>query len=289
MHQPAPLISAAEARRLSAEPSHAIRFIDCQFALQEPEAGHAAYLAGHLPGALYAHLDRDLSNPLKSVRHGRHPLPEADRFERTVRRWGIGRDTHVVAYDGAGGTFASRLWWLLQWAGHTRQSVLNGGLQVWTALGLPLTSGAEPMPEPGDFALSANPSLLVDANAVLSSLTDDSFTLVDSRDPDRYAGLHEPLDPVAGHIPGALNHPYQRNLGPDGHFLPDAELRALLRREVLTADVEETVLYCGSGVSACHTVLAAAQAGLGMPRLYPGSWSEWCADATRPVRQGSEP
>lgn len=283
-----PLLSATEAHALwQRDPEH-VRFVDCRFALQDVTQGPAAFAQGHLPEAVYAHLDHDLSGPIVPGRTGRHPLPEIAVFEARLQAWGIHHDTRVIAYDDASGVFASRLWWMLRWLGHNQNYVLNGGLAAWTRQGFPLTQDVAE-PQPGNFRATADPALVVEAADILDALGSTALVLVDARDPERYAGEQEPLDARAGHIPGALNHPYQHNLNDDSTFLPPQETAAVLCNIWGTPAMTDTVMYCGSGVSACHTVLAAVHAGLGMPRLYPGSWSEWITNPERPVALGPAP
>jgi thiosulfate/3-mercaptopyruvate sulfurtransferase len=263
------------------------RVVDCRFDLADPAAGEAAYAAGHVPGAVYAHLDRDLSGP-RTPRSGRHPLPEPATLAATFSRLGIDATTQVVAYDDSGGCYAARLWWLLRWLGHDAVAVLDGGLAAWRAAGQPLSTGA-PHVAPRRFEPRVAPRATVDAEVLEGLLEGGAVVLLDARAPERFAGRVEPLDPKAGHVPGARNHPYVRNLGPDGRFLPAAELRERLQERLGGRRPEEIVSMCGSGVTACHTLLALEIAGLGGARLYPGSWSEWCRDPERPVATGPEP
>ncbi|MCW5662611.1 MAG: sulfurtransferase [Piscinibacter sp.] len=276
------LISADDLRALRERGADAV-VVDCGFDLADPEDGEHAWAAAHLPGAFYLHLDRDLSGP-KTGRNGRHPLPAREAFAATLGRLGIGAQTQVVPYDRQGGPYAARLWWMLRWMGHEAAAVLDGGLQAWRAAGGPVdaeppaTRHAAPYPTRASLA----PTLETDAlGAQLGRVP-----LVDARAAERFRGEVEPLDPVAGHIPGALHRFFKDNLGPDGRFKPAATLRAefesLLGREAASA----TVHQCGSGVTACHNLLAMEHAGLPGSRLYPGSWSEWCADPTRPVARG---
>ncbi len=285
MHATSHLFEAVEAYSLWQQDPEHVRFADCRFSLQDVTYGPQAFAQGHLPEAIYAHLDHDLSGPIVPGQTGRHPLPEVANFEATLRGWGIDHDTHVIAYDDSSSVFASRLWWMLHWVGHTRAYVLNGGLAAWSGQGLPLVQEIV-KPSPGTFQAQVNSDLVVEATDILQNLHSPELVVVDAREQDRYAGDREPLDARAGHIPGALNHPYQDNLTPDDTFLSPQELVSVLSAVWGTPAMDETVIYCGSGVSACHTVLAAAHAGLGMPKLYPGSWSEWITDPERPVAQG---
>ncbi|WP_026369969.1 sulfurtransferase [Kallotenue papyrolyticum] len=260
--------------------------VDCRFALDQPARGRQAYLQAHIPGAVYAHLDEDLSGPIVPGRTGRHPLPSVEDAARTFGRWGIDERTQVIAYDDAGGAFAARLWWLLRWLGHNAVAVLDGGWPRWLAEGRPARNGVEQR-APRRFVPRPRPELVVTAEEVLHRLHDAHVPIIDARAPERYRGEVEPIDPVAGHIPGARNAPYSANLAPDGRFLPPAQLAERWRAVLGTAPAEQAILYCGSGVTAAHNALALAHAGLGLPRLYAGSWSEWITDATRPIERGA--
>ncbi|HEY1596373.1 MAG TPA: sulfurtransferase [Thermoleophilaceae bacterium] len=247
--------------------SAGLRVVDCRWRLGQPGAGRAAYLDGHIPGAAFLDLDTDLSDP--PGERGRHPLPDTRRFEAAARAAGIDGGTRVVAYDEAGEGGAARLWWLLRHFGHEAVAVLDGGAAAWRAAGGALEQG-EHQPPGGDFSARERAGDTASGQEIEESLPSASLRLVDARAPDRYAGRSEPIDPVAGHIPGAVNAPFSE-LAPGGRYLPAAELRARLAH-----DGDELVAYCGSGVSACTVMLAAELAGL-HARLYPGSWSEWCA------------
>jgi thiosulfate/3-mercaptopyruvate sulfurtransferase len=257
--------------------------LDCRHDLANPDAGRAAYAAGHLPQAQFADLDLDLSGD-KGLGGGRHPLPPRAALIQTLRRWGISDDTQVIAYDAQGGMFAARLWWMLRWVGHPAVAVLDGGLPAWQAQGLPLST-AVPAVAAGTIQERAPLVKKVNADAVLANLAQPAFTVVDARSPDRYRGENETLDPVGGHIPGAKNRFFKDNLDVEGRFKPASALRA-----EWTALVEQptaAVMQCGSGVTACHNLLALEVAGLPGAALYPGSWSEWCSDSTRPVATGT--
>ena len=256
--------------------------VDCRFDLADTGAGEAAYAQAHIPGAVYAHLDRDLSGP-KTGANGRHPLPEPHALAATLGRLGIGAGTQVVAYDQEAGSYASRLWWLLRWMGHEAVAVLDGGLAAWTAGGHAASSGLE-TPEARVFEGAPHPDMLVPL-ADVAALSGTATRLVDARAPERYRGDVEPLDPVGGHIPGALNHFFMRNLA-NGRFLSPDALRALFRESVGQTSGDRLVCYCGSGVTACHNLLALEHAGLTGARLYAGSWSEWVADPGRGVERG---
>ncbi len=284
MHQLSPLLEATAAYDLWQHNPVQVRFVDCRFALQDIHYGSQAFAQGHLPEAVYAHLDHDLSGPVVPGHTGRHPLPEVPVFESTLQTWGIHPDTHVIAYDDAHGVFASRLWWMLHWIGHHQAYVLNGGLAAWNRAGLPLTRDMT-LPRPGTLRAQVNATLVAEATDILQG----PALVVDARARERYTGEQEPIDARAGHIPGALNHPYAHNLTAQGTFLSPQSLADVLQEVWGTHAMDDTVVYCGSGVSACHNLLAAVYAGRDMPKLYPGSWSEWITDPTRPVTQGPIP
>jgi thiosulfate/3-mercaptopyruvate sulfurtransferase len=257
--------------------------LDCEFDLAAPEKGRQVYAAGHLPGARYAHLDADLAGAPDGT-NGRHPLPDREAFAAWLRGLGLDRNRQVVAYDSNGGAWAARAWWLLRWMGHRQVAVLDGGKPAWVAAGLPLETGAPSRHDEGNFTpgdpLVAPPS---SAAEVLANIDSGKAQVLDARDPSRFRGDPNPIDPVAGHIPGAANRFFRDNLGSDGRFRPAAELAA-----AFTALLEgkPAVLQCGSGVTACHNALAMEIAGLTGARLYPGSWSEWISDPARPVAMG---
>lgn len=259
--------------------------VDCRFDLADTEKGRRDYQQGHIPGAIYAHLDDDLSGPVRPGETGRHPLPDVDTLAETFSAWGIDSDVQVVAYDARGGAIAARLWWLLRWLGHDAVAVLNGGFPRWMAESRPVTTEIITL-QPREFQPHVRPEMLANAEDVLAHFGDLSYRLVDSRAPERYRGEEEPLDPVAGHIPGAISYHFARNLQADDTF----ELKPILRGrfQALLDDVpaERTIFYCGSGVTGAHNVLALAYAGLGMAQLYAGSWSHWITDPERPIVQG---
>jgi len=265
-----------------ADPS--LRIVDCRFDLGDPDAGAALYRRSHLPGAVYAHLDADLSGP-RAPWTGRHPLPEPEALAATFGRLGIGAGVQVVAYDDSGGIYAARLWWLLRWLGHDAAAVLDGGLGAWRAAGLPLVTEA-PAPAARRFEARPRVTAHVSADEVAALLARHGCLLLDARSAERYEGRIEPLDPKAGHVPGATNYHYARNLGADGRFLAPALLAGGFGRLLGGRAAESVVSMCGSGVTACHTLLALEVAGLPGGRLYPGSWSEWCRDPARPVATG---
>jgi thiosulfate/3-mercaptopyruvate sulfurtransferase len=277
------LISASELMALQGR-QHLV-VIDCSFDLADPAAGRRAYEASHVSGAFYAHLDEDLSGT-KTGRNGRHPLPDRARFAATAGAWGIAPGVQVICYDAQGGPYAARGWWLLRWLGHEDTAVLDGGFAAWRAAG-GSTDGRPPMaaaqgPYPAT-AVAAMPT--IDTDDVLRQL--GRLRIVDARAGERFRGDVEPLDPVAGHIPGATNRFFKDNLQDDGRFKPAAQLQdEFAKLGIATAGGAPVVQQCGSGVTACHNLLAMAHAGVGDTTLYPGSWSEWCADPARPVAKG---
>lgn len=260
--------------------------VDCRHDLARPDAGEAAFRTGHIPGARFAHLDRDLAAP-PDGRNGRHPLPAPGVMQETLRRMGVNARSQVIAYDDAGGMYAGRLWWMLRWLGHAQVAVLDGGWKAWLAGQHPV-SAAESVGPQGDF-IARPQALPVTAAQVLARLGDAGTCIVDARAEDRYRGENETMDPVAGHIPGALNRAFRHNLAADGRFKSPGDLRAEWNRFLQGRDPATVIHQCGSGVSACHNLLAMEIAGLAGSRLYPGSWSEWCADPQRPVATGPEP
>jgi thiosulfate/3-mercaptopyruvate sulfurtransferase len=258
--------------------------VDCRFELTDPGAGEAAWSKGHIPGAIYAHLDRDLAGPV-TPQSGRHPLPAPDAFARTLSLWGVEPDTQLVAYDASSGIYAARLWWMLRWLGHDTVAVLDGGLQAWSAAG-GTQDDSRPHRATSSFAARPDPGMTVDAAELAGLLERDACLLVDARAPERFEGRTEPLDTRAGHVPGAVNHPFQRNLGPDGRLQAPGELRNAWSQTLAGRSAREMVCMCGSGVTACHDLLALELAGMGSGRLYAGSWSEWIRDPARPVALG---
>lgn len=276
-----PLIDPAAAATAIAAGARAI---DCRFDLADPGLGQRQFLDGHLPGAVYAHLERHLSDLAKAGR-GRHPLPDAADFSRHLSRWGIAPDTLVIAYDQSQSAFASRLWWMLRAAGHEAVVVLDGGIEAWRRAGLPLDA-TPTLPPPVRREVVFDAARMVDADAVERLRNDPASLLLDARPGPRFRGEVEPLDPVAGHVPGAVNRPVADNLEADGRFKPAASLRAGFEALLAGRAPEAVVSMCGSGVTACHTLLAMAAAGLDGARLYPGSWSEWCGQPGRAVATG---
>jgi thiosulfate/3-mercaptopyruvate sulfurtransferase len=265
-------------------------FLDCRFDLSDPGAGRRVYAAGHIPDARYADLNRDLSSPATSV-SGRHPLPAPAALAGFFAAAGIGGQTQVIAYDDANGSFAARAWWLLKWLGIESVAVLDGGFKAWIAAGGAAVETGEPAAAPGGakppFTLRLRPESVVTASEVARALEDPRRLLVDARAAERFAGTVEPLDRVAGHVPGAVNHPFTANLREDGRFLAAGELRRRWLTRLGGREPSEAILMCGSGVTACHNVLAMAVAGLPGGKLYAGSWSEWISDPERPVARGA--
>lgn len=260
------------------------RIFDCRHDLADPAWGETQYLKGHIPGAQFAHLDRDLSGT-KTGRNGRHPLPSPEKFTAWLSQCGVAPEHGVLAYDDAGGMYAARLWWLLRWVGHERAAVLDGGLGAWIAEGRPL-SAQVPHFAPTRYEAAPRAELCTDAHAVETQISSRRNLLLDARSPIRYAGREEKIDPAAGHIPGAENRSFQFNLEPDGRFKDAATLKAEFEQLLGDRGAGEVVHYCGSGVSACHNLFAMELAGLAGSRLYPGSWSEWSSDPRRPVAKG---
>jgi thiosulfate/3-mercaptopyruvate sulfurtransferase len=283
------IIGASILRDCLDQPDLAI--IDCRFDLANPDGGRRAYLQGHIPGARYADLNRDLSAPI-SATSGRHPLPAPADFAATLQRLGVGPATQVIAYDDSAGAFAARGWWLLRWMGHKAVAVLDGGIKAWIGIGGRLEAGeAEALPsapQGGDsHAPPVNADAVIDAAGVAARLQDPGFLLIDARAPERFTGLVEPIDSVAGHVKGAVNQPYSANIGADGRFLPPAELRRLWQQRLDGREPKEVAAMCGSGVTACHNLLSLEVAGLSGAKLYAGSWSEWIRDPTRPIARGA--
>ncbi len=276
------LISTAELAAQLTDP--ALVVVDCRVMLDDVDWGRRSYAVGHVPAAVYAHVDDDLSGA-KTGSNGRHPLPSPDAFSRTCSRFGIDVRSQVVAYDQDNGMYASRLWWLLRWMGHDAVAVLDGGFAQWTSESRPVRTGVETR-DARSFSGAPRAEMLVDVAGVESHLSDARWRLVDARAPERFRGEVEPLDRVAGHIPGAANYFYKRNLDDAGLFRPVAELRETLAPLAGGDGAETIVCYCGSGVTACHNLLALEHAGLRGARLYAGSWSEWSSDARRPVATG---
>jgi len=273
------LISTATLQQQLNNPHWVI--IDCRFSLADTEAGAKAYRHGHIPNARYAGLDKDLSSAISDFT-GRHPLPNFALLAKKLGNWGITNTSQVVAYDDAGGAFAGRLWWLLRCMGHDKVAVLDGGLKQWQKQGLPITTTL-PTIKPVTFRPYLNEAAWLNALQVQDSLARKAICLIDARTPERYRGEQEPIDPVAGHIPYALNRAFQLNLDSNGLFLSAEQLREQFNRLIGPTAPEQVVHYCGSGVTACHNLLAMEHAGLTGSKLYAGSWSEWIRNKNRAV------
>lgn len=255
---------------------------DCRFALTRPESGRQAYAKAHIPGARYAHLDEDLSGQVSS-NSGRHPLPDPAVLARKLGRWGVGQGQQVVVYDDSFGSMAVRLWWLLRWLGHDAVALLDGGFPSWAKQGREL-SAEIPVVRPAEFHPAPDDSMWVGSDAVLEALH-HKCVIIDARAEERFSGFIEPLDKVAGHIPGSLNSPFEDNLDMRGNFLPAGELHAHYESLLHGARPDEVIHMCGSGVTACHNLLAMEIAGMAGGKLYAGSWSEWITDPSRPIVQ----
>lgn len=258
--------------------------VDCRFDLTNPDWGYGDYLQGHIPGAVYAHLDRDLSGP-RTPDSGRHPLPEPSILRETLGRLGIDHGKQVVVYDTTGGGFAVRLWWLLKYYGHSRVAVLNGGFQAWVAGAHPGETGSRTNPKTM-FHGSPDQTMVVTTSEMEQIVASRKTKLIDARAPERFRGENEPLDPVAGHIPGAVNRFHQNNLDTEGRLLPPDTLKSELTALLAGISPDQAVVYCGSGVTSCHHLLALDVAGLPLARLYAGSWSEWIRDPKHEVALG---
>ncbi len=254
---------------------------DCRFDLTKPDAGQRAYAEAHIPGARYAHLDNDLSSPI-TANSGRHPLPDVEVLAAKLGRWGVDRHKQVVAYDGGAGAVAARLWWVLRWLGHNAVAVLDGGLSKWQEERRPVTNDV-PTITPTVFRATVDDSLWVQTSVVERLIAEGSHLLVDARAVPRFKGAREPIDKVAGHIPGAINRPFDNNVDAHGCFLRDDVLRSQFQELLQGKEPAQAINMCGSGVTACHNILAMERAGLPGAKLYVGSWSEWIRDSRRPV------
>lgn len=277
------LISTQELATQLGNPNWVI--FDCRFTLTDPEGGRGAYAEGHIPGARYVHLDEDLSSPI-TPGTGRHPLPDPKVLSEKLCRWGVGINRQVVVYDDSFGSMAARMWWLLRWLGHPDVALLDGGYQKWQREKRLIAKET-----PADVHHASCPSLpehsqWSSAQEVIESLSDNKTRLIDARPDRRYTGEYEPLDPVAGHVPGSINWPFEENLDFDGTFLAPEALRENYQALLKGAAPHQVIHMCGSGVTACHNILAMEAAGLSGSRLYPGSWSEWITDPSRPIATG---
>jgi len=261
------------------------KIVDCRFWLENPSKGQKDYLVSHIPGAFYADLDKNLSGPIVPGETGRHPLPGIKEFSAFLGSLGIDNQTQVVAYDDRGGMIAARLWWLLNWLGHNQVAVLDGGFTKWIKVGAPV---ADEIPKAINkvFAPQVNPQMIITHNEILDRFGDSRYLLVDSRAPERYRGEMEPIDPVAGRIPGAVNYFWKDNLDSEDSFQLKDILRGRFSNLIGNITPQNVTYYCGSGVTSAHNVLAMFHAGLGMSKIYVGSWSHWIADNDRPILSG---
>ena len=281
------LISAPQLQALQANGTPLL-VVDCSFDLADPAKADAMFAEQHIQGAMQAHLERDLSthDPANAVNGGRHPLPKRELFAQTLRRLGLDNTMQTVVYDRNGANYCGRLWWMLKWAGHDAVAVLDGGLQAWLAAGGATESGAAPARAPGRFELKPELRRWVGTQDVARHLGQPTQTLIDARGAPRYRGDVEPLDPIAGHIPGALNRPFGDNLGPDGRFKPSEQLKAEFAALLAGRDAAGVVHHCGSGVSTVPNIIAMELAGYPPVALYAGSWSEWSRTPGLPVAKG---
>lgn len=263
-----------------------VRVFDCRFSLKDPQGGLKNYQAGHLPNAQFADMDTQLSSPMTET-SGRHPLPDVQTFINQLKQWGVDNDTQVIAYDDISGAFAARLWWMMRWLGHDNVAVLNGGIQKWTEAGYAISQDHVEY-VPGNFSGVANMDWLVDIDTVQSELTASKITLIDARSSDRFTAKDQQTDPVPGHVPGAINLPFPGNLTKDGLFETPDVIKQRFTNVIQDQPTTHVVNMCGSGVTACHNLLAQAIAGLPPSKVFIGSWSQWIRDPSRPVATGDE-
>ncbi len=263
-----------------------IRVFDCRFSLKDPQAGLNNYREGHLPGAQFADMDTQLSSAMTST-SGRHPLPEPDVFIEQLRQWGVNNDSQVIAYDDISGAFAARLWWMLRWVGHENVAVLDGGIQKWNEAGYHLSQEEVEFPQ-GDFTGEANMSWLMDVTTVEREMEAANITLIDARSAERYSAKDQSTDPVPGHVPGAVSLPFSGNLTKDGVFETPEIIKQRYISVINNQPLSNVVNMCGSGVTACHNILAQTVAGLPPTKIFIGSWSQWIRDPSRPVATGED-
>ncbi|MEN4944847.1 sulfurtransferase [Pseudomonas proteolytica] len=282
-----PLAQLISPQQLAERQKHAgLVILDCRFALEDPDYGRCSYAEGHIEGAQYADLERHLSGPVTKGVTGRHPLPAPQALVQQLQAWGINADSEIVLYDDGPGAYAARAWWLLAWLGkRDGVSILDGGLKAWHAAGFPLSLDA-PSTEPGTFTGSPDNHLLLDVEHLQKRLGQPGLTLIDARALPRFRGEVEPIDPIAGHIPGAQCAAFNENLGSDGRFLPVEQLKQRFADKLQGRAPDELVAYCGSGVTACHNLFALSLAGYPLGKLYAGSWSEWINDPQREIATG---
>lgn len=276
------LVSAEQLAQHLNDPEWVV--FDCRFTLTDPDSGYRTYLTGHIPGARYAHLNNDLSSEVTAT-SGRHPLPDAAVLAKKLGLWGVGSNTQVVVYDDSFGAMAGRMWWLLRWLGHDAVALLDGGIQRWMKQKHPLTAEL-PVIAPANFEAHPIGEMWVDAECIEKALSSNECLVIDARSEERFSGEREPLDKVAGHIPGSVNYPFEDNLDLDSTFMSAEELREAYLELLDGVPPERVVHMCGSGVTACHSLIAMEHAGLKGARLYPGSWSDWITDPSRPVETG---
>lgn len=279
------LISTTDLASHLADPDWAI--FDCRFSLADAERGRRDHLQSHIPGAAYAHLNEDLASPIVRGKTGRHPLPAVDVMARRFSNWGIDDHTQVIAYDDTGGSMAARVWWLLRWLGHDAVAVLNGGWQQWLKENRATTSDTASR-TPRSFTPRPRSEMVMTAEEVVARMNDRNFELFDSRSAERYRGENETIDPIAGHIPGAISAPYADNLTPDLLFRSTDDLRRRFESLLGDTPADHAAFYCGSGITAAHNILALKHLGFGDAKLYAGSWSEWITDSKRPIKTGHE-
>lgn len=276
------LVSSAQLAQHINDPNWVI--FDCRFTLSDPDSGHRAYLAGHIPSARYANLNNDFSAEVTPL-SGRHPLPDPQLLASKLSRWGVNGSKQIVVYDDSFGSMASRMWWVLRWLGHPSVALLDGGVQRWIRDGHPITTEI-PAITPAEFIAQPDNSMWVDANCIEEALRSDKCLIIDARSEERFSGEREALDKVAGHIPGSINYPFEDNLDMGGTYMSAQELKEAYLDLLNGVEPERVVHMCGSGVTACHSIIAMEHAGLTGTRLYPGSWSEWITDPGRPVETG---
>jgi thiosulfate/3-mercaptopyruvate sulfurtransferase len=276
------LISTAELALHLTDPDWVV--FDCRFSLADPERGRHDYTQAHIPGALYAHLNKDLSSPIIPGVTGRHPLPSIEYISARFAAWGIDDQVQVVVYDDSGGGMAARLWWLLRWLGHDAVALLDGDWRKWKSEGRVVSNTTESRPA-RSFVPRLRSELLITTTEVESKVHETGYKLFDSRTAERYRGENETIDPIAGHIPGAISAPYPDNLNPDGTFQSQAELRARFTALLGGVSADHTAFYCGSGVTAAQNILVLKHVGLGDAKLYAGSWSEWITDSKHPIEK----
>lgn len=279
------IISASELAGLADHDD--VRIFDCRFFLKDPQGGVKKYQEGHIPNAQFADMDTQLSSPMTET-SGRHPLPDQEKFVEQLRAWGISNSTQVIAYDDMSGAFAARMWWLLRWMGHDKVAVLDGGMQQWEAQGLAFTT-EEPQFDTGNFVAQPRHEWLVDIDSVQTELAAGNITLIDARAADRYTGKDQKTDPVPGHVPGAQSLPFPGNLTQQGTFAQPEVINARFSQLIGDQSLDKIVNMCGSGVTACHNLLALEIAGITPTKLFVGSWSQWIRDPSRPVALGENP